>query len=132
MSTIIYEPHHIVNVQIFLTFTIMFMITKGDNMQKKALTCPVCGRYEFEEENDFDICSCCGWENDRVQAKDHNFAGGANELSVNEARIEFFLLNDAKKGSEAKRIKDNYLRHKSEGDAAREKYLNKLNQLLNE
>ena len=53
------------------------------------MKCPVCGKYEFPEENSFDICPICGWENDGVQAHNHNFAGGANYLSVNEARIEF-------------------------------------------
>lgn len=58
------------------------------------LECPVCGKHYFEEENSFDICPICGWENDGVQADDHNYAGGANHLSVNEARIEFFLLQE--------------------------------------
>lgn len=56
------------------------------------LECPVCGKYYFTEENSFDVCPICDWENDGVQADDHNYAGGANPLSVNEARIEFFLL----------------------------------------
>ncbi|MDE6208223.1 MAG: hypothetical protein K2M73_00940 [Lachnospiraceae bacterium] len=58
------------------------------------MECPVCGKHEFPEENSFDICPICGWENDGVQADDHNYAGGANHLSVNEARIEFFLLKE--------------------------------------
>ncbi|MBR1443567.1 MAG: hypothetical protein IJ583_08545 [Firmicutes bacterium] len=102
--------------------------------EEKTIICPVCGRYEFEEDNDFDICTCCGWENDGVQEKDHNYAGGANELSVNEARIEFFLLNDAQKGQEAKEIRENYfMKRRKEGDDARvrEEYMNKLNRLLN-
>lgn len=98
---------------------------------QKNIPCPVCGRYIFEEEDDFDICDCCGWENDNIQYKDHNYAGGANELSVNEARIEYFLLNHPEKGPEAKRIRGSYLDHKKGGKAAREKYLNKLNKLLN-
>jgi len=66
----------------------MFRHRKGGD----HLECPVCGKYDFPEENSFDICPICGWENDGVQADDHNYAGGANYLSVNEARIEFFLL----------------------------------------
>ena len=38
------------------------------------MKCPVCGKYEFPEENSFDICPICGWENDGVQAHNHNFA----------------------------------------------------------
>ncbi|MBR1736146.1 MAG: hydrolase [Firmicutes bacterium] len=103
-------------------------------MKKKAFPCPVCGRYEFEEENDFDICGYCGWENDGVQDNDHNYAGGANELSVNEARIEFFLINDEEKGRETKEIREEYLRKRKKGDAAkvRKEYLNKLNRLMND
>lgn len=59
------------------------------------MECPVCGRHNFSEENSFDICPICGWEDDGVQAGDHCYAGGANHLSVNEARIEFFLLRAA-------------------------------------
>ncbi len=57
------------------------------------MKCPVCGKYEFEKSGDFDICHECNWENDPVQDDDHNYAGGANLLSVNEARIEYLALN---------------------------------------
>ena len=53
--------------------------------------CPVCEESIFEEDNDFDICPICGWENDGVQRNDHNYWGGANDLSVNEARIYYKL-----------------------------------------
>ena len=55
--------------------------------------CPVCGKHEFIEIGSFEICPVCGWEDDNLQGDDHNYAGGANDLSVNEARIEFFLLS---------------------------------------
>lgn len=58
------------------------------------MKCPVCGKYEFPEKDSFNICPICGWEDDGVQNDDHNCAGGANSLSVNEARIEFFLLTN--------------------------------------
>lgn len=29
-------------------------------MRKKGIKCPVCGKYEFYEEDDFDVCSVCG------------------------------------------------------------------------
>ena len=106
-------------------------------MTEKNISCPVCGRYIFDEADDFDICDNCGWENDGVQQRDHNYAGGANELSVNEARIEYFLLNHAKKAEDAKRIRSNYLkfckqcRSLDEKKAAREKYMDMMNELLN-
>ena len=49
--------------------------------------CPVCGQYRFEESHD--ICPVCGWEDDRVQFTYPDYRGGANELSLNEARRRF-------------------------------------------
>lgn len=55
--------------------------------QKKK--CPCCGQRTLESKGDFEICPICKWEDDPVQAKDHDFAGGANSLSLNEARAEW-------------------------------------------
>lgn len=49
--------------------------------------CPVCEKHAFTEIGD--ICPVCGWEHDRVQENDPSFAGGANKMSLNEARIEY-------------------------------------------
>ncbi len=35
---------------------------------------------------EYDICEECFWENDPVQLNDPDFDGGANEMSLNEAR----------------------------------------------
>ena len=50
--------------------------------------CPCCGQPGFTHPVDgtYDICPYCMWEDDPVQLKDPDFAGGANELSLNEAR----------------------------------------------
>ena len=96
-------------------------------MKKKNIKCPVCGKYNFESENDFDICTVCGWENDGVQYDDHNFAGGANDLSVNEARIEYFLLNAPNTRTRASVLREEYKR----SGGSRKEYVNKLNKLLN-
>lgn len=53
--------------------------------------CPICNKYEFDEE--YDICPICDWEHDLVQENDENFGGGANELSVKEARVLYKLQN---------------------------------------
>ena len=53
------------------------------------MKCPVCGQYDFEEDNDFDVCEVCGWENDGVQLDDPEYSGGANSMSLNEARAAF-------------------------------------------
>ena len=117
------------------------------------MKCPVCGKYEFSGENSFDICPVCGWENDGVQADNHNYAGGANYLSVNEARIEFFLLKNIETQEAAiKRRQEfeeeyhklqrkyaglNYdkepikvAQRKAELDDARQRYVNDLNCIL--
>ncbi len=52
----------------------------------EMIRCPVCGKYEFESDNDFDVCEICGWENDGVQLDDPEYSGGANHESLNEAR----------------------------------------------
>lgn len=47
-------------------------------MSNKVI-CPVCGKTEFQEEHDYDICEYCGWENDDCFEE-----GGANALSLTE------------------------------------------------
>lgn len=53
------------------------------------LLCPCCQQYELTEAGEYEICPVCGWEDDPVQRKDVNFAGGANEMSLSEARKAF-------------------------------------------
>jgi hypothetical protein len=50
-----------------------------------VLACPVCGCSEMEN-GDYSICDVCSWENDPVQLADAEYAGGANKVSLNEAR----------------------------------------------
>ena len=50
------------------------------------IKCPVCGQYEFEEEDDFDGCPTCNWQNDGLQNDEPDYWGGANEMSLNDAR----------------------------------------------
>ncbi|MCL2388401.1 MAG: hypothetical protein FWC89_12780 [Defluviitaleaceae bacterium] len=57
------------------------------------IKCPVCNRYEFEEDNDFDVCDICGWENDGVQLDDPNYRGGANKNSLNDAIAAWVACN---------------------------------------
>lgn len=51
------------------------------------IKCPCCGQTFLEEE--FDICEVCGWEYDLLQLDDPDYAGGANDMSLNEARIAY-------------------------------------------
>lgn len=76
------------------------------------MKCPVCGKYEFDKSGDWDICPVCNWENDNIQADDHNYAGGANDLSVNEARIEYFLIGSSY-AKDAEEYRNKYRTEKS-------------------
>lgn len=50
------------------------------------MKCPVCGQYEFAQQDDYDVCEVCGWENDGLQEKQPDYDGGANDISLNEAK----------------------------------------------
>ena len=50
------------------------------------IKCPVCGEYEFGKEDDYDICPICNWENERYQYEHPNEDGGANKMSLNQAK----------------------------------------------
>jgi len=53
------------------------------------IKCPVCGERNFEDDNNFEVCDVCGWENDGVQLDDPDFRGGANNESLNERRAQW-------------------------------------------
>ncbi|MDR0932822.1 MAG: hypothetical protein LBM70_07395 [Victivallales bacterium] len=48
--------------------------------------CPCCGALTIKEPRTYEICDSCGWEDDPIQYEDPDFAGGANELSLNQAK----------------------------------------------
>lgn len=49
--------------------------------------CPVCQlQNAFDEADSYDICKRCGWEDDPVQRNNPDFPGGANHMSLREAR----------------------------------------------
>lgn len=48
--------------------------------------CPCCHKYEFSEVGSYVICPVCYWEDDPVQEEDPSYGGGANVMSLNEAR----------------------------------------------
>ncbi len=51
------------------------------------MKCPVCGKDTFFLHDDaFDGCDTCGWEHDLVQEDDPDYEGGANDMSLNQAR----------------------------------------------
>ncbi len=56
--------------------------------------CPCCGFYTFEEPPDgnYDICPVCYWEDDPVQLADEAYSGGANHVSLAQARRNFLAF----------------------------------------
>lgn len=69
------------------------MVT-GDKWKHK---CPVCGRYEFQVYNSYDICEVCGWEDCAVQEEEPDYAGGVNALSLNDAKRQYQGINVERK-----------------------------------
>lgn len=53
--------------------------------------CLCCGFLTLDEEPNgtYEICPVCFWEDDWQQADDPDYAGGANRMSLNEARKNF-------------------------------------------
>lgn len=51
--------------------------------------CPCCGFLTVGQPGAHDICDVCFWQDDPVQSSDPRFAGGANDLSLVEARANF-------------------------------------------
>ena len=54
---------------------------------KATKRCSCCGYLTIDEE--YDICPVCDWEADGVQERDPTHAGGANHMSLIEARASF-------------------------------------------
>ncbi|MGS0646847.1 CPCC family cysteine-rich protein [Komagataeibacter melomenusus] len=48
--------------------------------------CPCCKSPEISEYGEYEICRVCNWEDDPVQSADPDYSGGANKLSLNQAR----------------------------------------------
>lgn len=55
-------------------------------MNSTEIKCPCCGKTKVAE---YGICSVCDWENDPIQLSKPDFGGGANKMSLNEARIAY-------------------------------------------
>jgi hypothetical protein len=57
-----------------------------------AYACPCCDSLSFSEAGGYEICDICGWEDDPVQEANPMMAGGANKLSLIQAK-DFFKLH---------------------------------------
>ena len=60
----------------------------------------ICCELGYVDDGGDDICTVCGWQDDDIQNDDPDFAGGANELSLNEYRRKF---------KEKRKINSNYV-----------------------
>jgi len=58
---------------------------------KKKFSCACCGYYVFDYDpvETHSVCPVCYWEEDIVQESDPKFKGGANNLSLFEAKINY-------------------------------------------
>ncbi|WP_420793545.1 CPCC family cysteine-rich protein [Roseinatronobacter alkalisoli] len=55
----------------------------------EEIKCPCCETGVLSESGVYEICSVCGWEDDPIQSRDPDFAGGANKLSLRQAQKEW-------------------------------------------
>ena len=51
--------------------------------------CPCCDQYSFTEPGGWEICETCNWEDDPVQEARPDIAGGANKVSLLQARENY-------------------------------------------
>jgi anaerobic ribonucleoside-triphosphate reductase len=59
------------------------------NSNNDLQPCPCCGSKTVTILGQYEICEVCGWEDDPVQSTDPDYAGGANNLSLNQAKKEW-------------------------------------------
>jgi hypothetical protein len=60
-------------------------------VQLGDFACPCCSNLTLNEPppGTFAICDVCGWEDDDAQFADPTYAGGANAISLNDARANY-------------------------------------------
>lgn len=59
-------------------------------MKKKRYQCPCCGYYTINEGPGlFDICPVCFWEDDPSYRINEDYRGGANKVSLRQARKNY-------------------------------------------
>ena len=62
--------------------------------------CPCCGCFTFgsEPQGNYDICPVCYWEDDPLQLIDEDFEGGANKVSLKQARENYKQFGACEEG----------------------------------
>lgn len=61
-------------------------MSKYKPVKEELGPCPCCGEYTIYGVGRFDGCTNCNWEDDGLQRDEPDYTGGANEMSLNEAR----------------------------------------------
>lgn len=59
--------------------------------------CPCCLERTISDPGTYEICEVCGWEDDPSQASNPELAGGANNLSLVQARQQWLAMKNNKK-----------------------------------
>lgn len=64
-------------------------------------TCPCCGYKTLDEKptGTYEICGICFWEDDEVQYRNPDYEGGANAVSLRQARGNFMKMGACDKDS---------------------------------
>lgn len=63
-----------------------------------GLPCPCCGFLSLGEKGGWEVCPVCFWEDDLYQSENPSYAGGANEMSLDQARESFLLVGAVSRG----------------------------------
>ncbi len=68
-------------------------------MANQKYKCPCCGYYTYTEKpnGNYAICPVCFWEDDPIQLNDPDYTGGANTVSLNQARENFIKFGACEK-----------------------------------
>jgi hypothetical protein len=61
--------------------------------------CRCCGARSIGAYDEYEICGRCGWEDDPVQYIKPNYAGGANEISLAEARTAWMAIREFRRAA---------------------------------
>ncbi|MBQ4504560.1 MAG: hypothetical protein II983_02720 [Firmicutes bacterium] len=88
--------------------------------QSTKYACVCCGELTMVDRppGTFQICPVCGWEDDNVQFKHPDLAGGANELSLNQARERYYRgCTNEKDNNETNSCHDAVCDHDNDNDA---------------
>lgn len=65
------------------------MVASASEDTDSSFVCPVCDAPVSGDPGTYEICPVCGWEDDPVQRDDPEYRGGANTLSLHDARADW-------------------------------------------